>query len=134
MPNVIYQYDESLSPRKNISQPYDLLLKLAQRIENLLVQAREDGFGLLDGLFLSSKYQYVMGTPCRFPATEKRNRNCLIGDFTNLLSQNELGILVIGVFASFEFGDLDVLLLEFLVVALFFFDQAVENRGGDCEL
>jgi len=104
-----------------------LLLKLAQRIENLLVQAREDGFGLLDGLFLSSKYQYVMGTPCRFPATEKRNRNCLIGDFTNLLSQNELGILVIGVFASFEFGDLDVLLLEFLVVALFFFDQAVDR-------
>lgn len=51
-----------------------------------------------------------------------------------LLSQNELGILVIGILASFELGNFDILLLELLVVALFFFDQTVEHRGGDCEL
>lgn len=53
---------------------------------------------------------------------------------THLLSQNELGILVVGILASFELSDLDILLLEFFVVALFFFDEAVEHRGGDCEL
>ena len=55
-------------------------------------------------------------------------------NITYLLSQNELGILVVGILASFELSDLDILLLEFLVVALFFFDEAVEHRGGDCEL
>ena len=54
--------------------------------------------------------------------------------FTHLLSENELGILIIGILASFELSDLDILLLELLVVALFFFDQTVEHRGGDCEL
>lgn len=53
---------------------------------------------------------------------------------THLLSQNELGILIVGILASFELSDLDVLLLEFLVVTLFFLDQTVEHRGGDCEL
>ena len=51
-----------------------------------------------------------------------------------MLSQNELGILIVGILASFELRDLDILLLEFLVVALFFFDETVEHRGGDCEL
>ena len=66
---------------------------------------------------------------------EKKNkRREKLGTSTHLLSQNELGILIVGILASFELSDLDILLLEFLVVALFLLDETVEHRGGDCEL
>lgn len=65
---------------------------------------------------------------------EKIREREIIRTSTHLLSQNELCILIVGILASFELSDLDVLLLEFLVVALFFLDQTVEHRGGDCKL
>lgn len=43
-----------------------------------------------------------------------------------LLSQRVLCILIVAV-ALFKFGDAGFLLLGFLVVALFFFDEAVEH-------
>ena len=57
-----------------------------------------------------------------------------ISSNTHLLSQNKLSVLIVGILASFKLSDLDILLLELLVVALFLFDQTVEHRGGDREL
>jgi hypothetical protein len=52
---------------------------------------------------------------------------------THLLSQNEIGILVVGVLSSLELGDACALLIELLVVAFLFFDIAGEHRSGDYE-
>lgn len=116
--------------RSNNHQPYKLLLKLAQRIADLLVQAREDSLGLLDCLLLNMVVSILRTTI----NIVNLGAQFLSNIITYLLSQNELGILIICIFASFELSDLDILLLELLVVALFFFDQTVEHRGGDCEL
>jgi len=46
---------------------------------------------------------------------------------THLLSQNELGILVVCILTGLELGDACALLFEFLVVAVFLLDVAVEH-------
>lgn len=45
--------EETITLPREGDQPYKLLLKLAQRIADLLVEAREDGLGLLDCLLLN---------------------------------------------------------------------------------
>jgi hypothetical protein len=94
-----------------------LLLKLAQRILDLLVQTWEDSLGLLDCLFLFMIISLLFSINIRF----------CIGDTTYLLSQNKIGILIIRSLASFELSDFGILVLELLVVADFLFDQAVEH-------
>lgn len=51
---------------------------------------------------------------------------------TYLLSQREVSVLIAA--ALLELGDAGLLVLGFLVVAALFFDQAVEDRGCDCDL
>lgn len=52
---------------------------------------------------------------------------------THLLSQNEIGILVVGILSSLELGDACALLIELLVIAFLFFDIAGEHRSSDHE-
>lgn len=51
-----------------------------------------------------------------------------------MLSQDVLGILIVGAFAGFQLTDLDFLLFKLLVVAALFFDETAEDRSRDCEL
>lgn len=109
---------------------YKLLLKLAQRILNLLVQAWEHSLSLLNCLLLQTRVSIRELNHDE----ESSKQYFLDSQTTHLLSQNEVGILIIGSLAGFELSDLDILLLELLVVTAFLFDQTVEHRGGDCEL
>jgi hypothetical protein len=97
-------------------QSYKLLLKLAQRILYLLVQAWEDSLGLFDCLFLFMMVSLLFSI----------NRRFCIGDMAHLLPQNKICILIICSLTSFELSDFGILLLELLVVADFLFDQTVE--------